>query len=800
MSGFFPVNEQRIVGGKYSLLAALGSGAQGIVYKALHLETHKIYAVKEVDTHGMGDEEREAALQEVRLLATLQHPHILQYHDSFVDGTCLYMVMELALGGTLQDVIQQQQQQQSMPTALVWRYFLEVASALHHVHTHRTLHRDVKTANVFICEGGKAKLGDFGVSKVLTSTSCKVKSVIGTPFYLSPEMCHGRPYGPKSDIWALGCLLYELLMRRTAFHADNQAALVLNIIRGRFRSLDASVDPHLAKMCTWCLKMSDGDRPTAKQILLHQWSYPHIITFEIPAPASETSKKVVVRSAAHRHQKEEKSSERTAGVNPSRGTVARGATPAAQQQQQQLQQKTSDNFLVVRNSASASSLNDTSTQDEEGQAILPQHHHRHTNNRVPSRGRIATTRTRKVISGAKTTATITTTATANTNAQLVVAGRQHQPSTATASSSASRRRPSAQSKRRVSTSSSSRKPLPVKKTAPPTNSNNNNNNNNNKSLVPRPDPTFFHANRPASASSSSCCSTSRNSINIMKKKKKSGSAAADVQSVRDLPDMKRDEVSSDEVVEDVEEGEKEVNTARRPPLAPPSVVSSVRTSAGLLPTPNRAGLISVRPGVAVDPTAAALFAVDDDVEIAEDEDDDEVVEDGTTVYVTWKVDDDHGRSDVRVGSPVEIAESFVSRADFFDEHDDDVVICDDGMDDDDADGDNKPCASCPREDDDDDVDDTESHFTRSTTTTAFAFDPETFISSLRDDAANVVEPALFEQVCEVLRSSGGGNSRGDREDLHAQVIALVPDEAVASFLLQLAFRVVFAEAHVNRKK
>jgi NIMA (never in mitosis gene a)-related kinase len=104
---------------------------------------------------------------------------------------------------------------------------------LEYIHRNKILHRDIKTLNIFMNKGEELKIGDLGVAKMLTSNEF-AQTMVGTPFYLSPELCEEKPYNEKSDVWALGCLLYELCTYRHPFEAQNQASLILKIIRGKY--------------------------------------------------------------------------------------------------------------------------------------------------------------------------------------------------------------------------------------------------------------------------------------------------------------------------------------------------------------------------------------------------------------------------------------------------------------------------------------------------------------------------------------------------------------------------------------
>lgn len=105
---------------------------------------------------------------------------------------------------------------------------------MHHQHI---LHRDLKTQNIFLTKSLIVKLGDFGISKILTNTTDCAKTMIGTPYYMSPELCEDTPYNTKSDIWSLGCVLYEMTTTNRAFNANNICAVVMKILSGKYPAI-----------------------------------------------------------------------------------------------------------------------------------------------------------------------------------------------------------------------------------------------------------------------------------------------------------------------------------------------------------------------------------------------------------------------------------------------------------------------------------------------------------------------------------------------------------------------------------
>ncbi|XP_047614990.1 serine/threonine-protein kinase Nek8 isoform X3 [Phacochoerus africanus] len=143
----------------------------------------------------------------------------------------------------------------------------QILLALHHVHTHLILHRDLKTQNILLDKHRMVvKIGDFGISKILSSKS-KAYTVVGTPCYISPELCEGKPYNQKSDIWALGCVLYELASLKRAFEAANLPALVLKIMSGTFAPISDRYSPELRQLVLSLLSLEPAQRPPLSHIM-----------------------------------------------------------------------------------------------------------------------------------------------------------------------------------------------------------------------------------------------------------------------------------------------------------------------------------------------------------------------------------------------------------------------------------------------------------------------------------------------------------------------------------------------------
>ena len=154
------------------------------------------------------------------------------------------------------------------PEHTVVSWTKQLCGALAYIHGKRILHRDIKSQNVFLTgDRSNVKLGDFGVATLLQSTHAMAKTVIGTPHYLSPEICSGSPYSNKSDIWALGCLIYEMASLKHAFNGTNIAQVALRILTGSYDPLPPTYSPQLAAMVSHILQQAPKDRPSATLLL-----------------------------------------------------------------------------------------------------------------------------------------------------------------------------------------------------------------------------------------------------------------------------------------------------------------------------------------------------------------------------------------------------------------------------------------------------------------------------------------------------------------------------------------------------
>lgn len=124
---------------------------------------------------------------------------------------------------------------------------------LEYIHGRKILHRDIKLTNIFLTGNNTVKLGDFGISRVLESTHDSAQTVVGTPYYMSPEVCESKPYTYKSDVWSLGCVLYELCALEHPFNADNLLGLVYKIVQETPKDIPEIYSQDLQDIVNWLL-------------------------------------------------------------------------------------------------------------------------------------------------------------------------------------------------------------------------------------------------------------------------------------------------------------------------------------------------------------------------------------------------------------------------------------------------------------------------------------------------------------------------------------------------------------------
>nr|XP_020754646.1 serine/threonine-protein kinase Nek5 isoform X2 [Odocoileus virginianus texanus] len=252
---------------QYDVIEAIGEGAFGKAYLAKRKPDSEHCVIKEINFEKMPLQEKEASKKEVILLAKMKHPNIVTFFSSFQENNRLFIVMEYCDGGDLMKRIRRQRGVLfSEDQILSW--FVQISLGLKHIHDRKVLHRDIKTQNIFLSKNGMvAKLGDFGIARVLNNTMELARTCVGTPYYLSPEICQNKPYNNKTDIWSLGCVLYELCTLRHPFEANNLQQLVLKICQAHVPPISPRFSRDLQFLISQLFEVSPRDRPSINSIL-----------------------------------------------------------------------------------------------------------------------------------------------------------------------------------------------------------------------------------------------------------------------------------------------------------------------------------------------------------------------------------------------------------------------------------------------------------------------------------------------------------------------------------------------------
>ena len=178
--------------------------------------------------------------------------------------------MEYCEGGDIGNVIKKlKKTKEYFPEELIWKFFIQVLMALKTCHNHKEgkiLHRDIKPSNVFLDGENNAKLGDFGLSRMLSEENNFAYSRVGTPYYMSPEQIEDMRYNEKSDIWSLGCFLYELATFSPPFNATNQLSLALKIKSGNVANIPSIYSQELSSVIMCLMRVNPENRPNAEEI------------------------------------------------------------------------------------------------------------------------------------------------------------------------------------------------------------------------------------------------------------------------------------------------------------------------------------------------------------------------------------------------------------------------------------------------------------------------------------------------------------------------------------------------------
>ena len=254
----------------YEIIKEIGKGSYSTVYLVKKYSSNKEFALKKVNLAKLTPKERQNSLKEVNFLSEIKDPNVIGYEESFYEknGNFLYLVMEYAPYGDLGKILQKRKKlKEYYSENELLNMYLQIASGLKAIHAKQIIHRDLKSANIFITNNNDLilKIGDFNVSKKIDYLNLK-NTQTGTPYYASPEIWENRPYDFKSDIWSLGCLFYEIASFSTPFKGNNMKELYENILKGNMAPLPKHYSNKILKIIKICLRQDADLRPNINDI------------------------------------------------------------------------------------------------------------------------------------------------------------------------------------------------------------------------------------------------------------------------------------------------------------------------------------------------------------------------------------------------------------------------------------------------------------------------------------------------------------------------------------------------------
>ncbi|CAN6920987.1 unnamed protein product [Brassica oleracea] len=268
-----PFNKSKSPDNKYMLGDEIGKGAYARVYKGLDLKNGDFVAIKQVSLENVvQDDDLNTIMQEIDLLKNLNHKNIVKYLGSWKTKTHLHIILEYVENGSLANNVKPNKFG-PFPESLVAVYIAQVLEGLVYLHEQGVIHRDIKGANILTTKEacGLVKLADFGVATKLNESEFDTNSVVGSPYWMAPEVIELIGVCAASDIWSVGCTVIELLTCVPPYFDMQPSAALYRIVQDDSPPIPDSLSPDITDFLRQCFKKDSRQRPDAKTLLSHPW-------------------------------------------------------------------------------------------------------------------------------------------------------------------------------------------------------------------------------------------------------------------------------------------------------------------------------------------------------------------------------------------------------------------------------------------------------------------------------------------------------------------------------------------------
>ncbi|CAL0334213.1 unnamed protein product [Lupinus luteus] len=262
--------QSKTLGNKYMLGDEIGKGAYGWVFKGLDLENGDFVAIKQVSLENIAQEDLNIIMQKIDLLKNLNHKNIVRYLGSFKTKSYLHIILEYVENGSLANIIKPNKFG-PFPESLVAVYIAQVLEGLVYLHEQGVIHQDIKGANILTTKEGLVKLADFGVATMLTEADVNIHSVVGTPYWMAPEVIEMSVVCAASDIWSVGCTVIELLTCVPPYYDLHPMQALFRIVQDERPPIPESLSPDITDFLHHCFQKDARQRPDAKTLLSHPW-------------------------------------------------------------------------------------------------------------------------------------------------------------------------------------------------------------------------------------------------------------------------------------------------------------------------------------------------------------------------------------------------------------------------------------------------------------------------------------------------------------------------------------------------